>query len=861
MSRPRIWVVLAGGFAGAGALFAAIVAYAVIRAPGGQFADTFVFNLLQSQPVIGPIVEADPSLHKLMLTKTQQGYLQGGWPAATRVFWQIADSEIAAYANDQTTLDCAAAWQKERRSLLNDPHLCRALLNRLGENPSLQPHLTTANTVCEAAMIDGGKRRMTRTAPDVMSDADYATYYARTSSANNAAASPDDRIACQVAIEENDRLLALPPDIAARMLRTVLHNEARQKLDTQPRSPEPATTVVETPPPDLHCAAPGTVFTLSMHAADGLPVTWQSLGQKGWDCQLRSSVSGERGMWVETRDNPLQLLWPLAPGKTAKTSFVRPGGEDWATTWRVSEEANYWVPWGRAHAFAIEADVRGGDGSHYTFTSYWSPELGFQIGHRSQSIEGDMPQGMAPDWQAIAMDEAPRSLDGRGTSLTRKQAAEDIHYALTRAEAVHPHLYWNADRRRVLARADALITALPEPATAMDVYLALAELAGMLGDGHVALTRPSDQHGDVLSSYLHAGGGLLVATLDHPTNTGLKLYWSRTEGVAAGDVLTRINGLNAKDLFASMQRLEPGEPAFKERNVLRDFPSLLWDLGVRPPFVLDGVFANVPGHITTKGWTQPAGSAPPTREDDDGLTLKELPNSIFLLGLDRMTGPRTRFRQHLERIFTQLSKEHATGLVVDLRTNGGGSTERGEDLLAYITDKPRRASARREFRASAECRNYFAANLPVDELGEAVKTLADGASKSWDYPVASPPANALRFTGTVAVLIGPGTFSAANMLANEIADFHLATLIGRDTAEISNNYGMACPVRLPHTGMELLVPSTYFARANGDEISREDVHPDLRVPRPKDLPAGEDVDLEAARRWLLSRLNTNSASK
>ena len=55
----------------------------------------------------------------------------------------------------------------------------------------------------------------------------------------------------------------------------------------------------------------------------------------------------------------------------------------------------------------------------------------------------------------------------------------------------------------------------------------------------------------------------------------------------------------------------------------------------------------------------------------------------------------------------------------------------------------------------------------------------------------------MRFDGPVAFLIGPGTFSSANILANSIGDFHLAELIGRDTAEIPNNYGMACPVILP----------------------------------------------------------------
>ena len=52
----------------------------------------------------------------------------------------------------------------------------------------------------------------------------------------------------------------------------------------------------------------------------------------------------------------------------------------------------------------------------------------------------------------------------------------------------------------------------------------------------------------------------------------------------------------------------------------------------------------------------------------------------------------------------------------------------------------------------------------------------------------------------VAVLSVPSTFSAANVLANRIGDFKLATLTGRDMAEIPNNFGMRCPILLPRIG-------------------------------------------------------------
>ncbi len=847
--RPRLWVVLLGALAG---LAVIIVGYARLRGPDGFYADTFDTNLMQSQPLIGGIVEADPALRALFLRRTSVAYSQGGWPAATRIFAELVSSEINAYAGDQETLDCNAAWRDVLLHLRAAPHVCRAYLDRHYEDPAVQAAMAPAAAACGAMTLDGGHRRLTRSRPDVLGDADFRALTAHNLETLTPAeratltdASSDDAAYCQAGIKRSEAESRLPPDTAARYVRTQFRATAAITTDT-PR-PAPAPEAADS----LHCAAPGTLFTLNMEGQDGLPITWESLGRSGWDCRLRSSASGERGMWGDDRANPLRLMGELAVGKTTRTTTVLQEGEEQTATWTVTGFDRFWMPWGPVGAYTLEEDVTEGSRRHFTVTHYWSPELGFELGQRAVAQQGSLPDWMAPDWQLVAMEE-PGVTTERGATLAKSAAAAEIRFAMERAEAIHPNLFWYADRAAVRSREDAVIAALPDPATAMDVYLALSDITGLLGDGHISLSHPAGRRGDVLATYRKAGGKLFLA-LVKPAQTGLEIQWTGAEGLAAGDILTTINGQDAQAVFARAAALESGEPAFQQRSAGLEFPTLLWDLGIQPPFRLTGMFGGLPGQLELPGQATPPRTAASAAPDDQGIRKRDLPDGIVALDFDRMTADATKFHTRLSELFTQIAAANAKGLIIDLRRNGGGNPALGDDLLDFITGRPHRDYASTELRASPECREYFTNKYgPKSGSSQSIADLADGATQHWDIPVQPAAPNPLRFTGPVAVLIGPGTFSAADILASTISDFHLATLVGRDTAEIPTNFGDACPVRLPRTGIVLRVPSLYMVRAGGDAANREDVHPDILVPAADD-ESRDDADVTAARQWLRAR--------
>jgi C-terminal processing protease CtpA/Prc len=443
--------------------------------------------------------------------------------------------------------------------------------------------------------------------------------------------------------------------------------------------------------------------------------------------------------------------------------------------------------------------------------------------------------------------------DTRGGLVSKADAIADIHYALTRAEAVHPNLYWYIDRQSVQAREDAIIAALPDPASTMDVYLALSEITGMLGDGHVTVSRPKGNAADSLSEDLKSGGFLLAVYVE-PDVHGLRVVDSELGGVGTGDMITSINGHDANDIFNKVVVLQSGEPAFKLLGAEANFPQALWDFGIRAPFALAGTFAGKPGQVTISRSQRRAGHpnhylAP----EDQGIAGELAADGIYVIKFASMTADREKFRARLAVVFNDIAIKRPRGLIVDIRQNLGGNSGLGDDLLSYFNSKEYRPFAREVFRASAECRAYFGKLFPDDYTVSILKELHDGEEKAWSVPVRMFDRSFPQFRGPVAFLIGPGTFSSGNILANSIGDFHLAKLIGNDTAERPNNYGQACPITLPHTGIEVSVPSTYFVRANGDDSSVDDVHPDISVPARLGLAPRDDIVMAAARRWVLSQ--------
>jgi carboxyl-terminal processing protease len=161
-------------------------------------------------------------------------------------------------------------------------------------------------------------------------------------------------------------------------------------------------------------------------------------------------------------------------------------------------------------------------------------------------------------------------------------------------------------------------------------------------------------------------------------------------------------------------------------------------------------------------------------------------------------------------------------VVLDLRTNGGGFAIQ----QLRLTDR------------------LLAADLPVEIQVEAESTVTYRTKAGKKY------------SGPLAVLIGPATGSAAEVLAAALQDHHRAPLIGRSTA------GQVLTARswpLPGGG-EVEVAFADVRRMNGQRIEGVGVMPDIPImPANAEVRAGRDPALERALTELHAQVVSSSS--
>ncbi len=264
----------------------------------------------------------------------------------------------------------------------------------------------------------------------------------------------------------------------------------------------------------------------------------------------------------------------------------------------------------------------------------------------------------------------------------------------------------------------------------------------------------------------------------------------------------------------------------------------------------------------------------------------------------RLMRERTKWQRFLRETFAALAAQQVRTLIIDLRNNDGGDSSLGDDLLAYLTDRPYRPAARKYWRFSAtylpqiasadpwglsagdpameppvEYRRLFAQN-PTPEFKAWLRANAPSRARAilerhaphWlglassDSPVTetlylefSPQAPERpplpRYQGRVCFLISGCTFSSAVILANIVEDFRLGPLIGEET-KMCNQFGEPFRYTLPHSRLRIDIATAQYVRANGDATDPHGVRP--TIPVSADVHGADDPALATALQWAKS---------
>ena len=200
----------------------------------------------------------------------------------------------------------------------------------------------------------------------------------------------------------------------------------------------------------------------------------------------------------------------------------------------------------------------------------------------------------------------------------------------------------------------------------------------------------------------------------------------------------------------------------------------------------------------------------------------------------------------LKRIFSELRKVGAEGLIIDMRGNTGGSLDFAEELFSYLAPAP-----------------FYSFDRYLDINPEALKdpVIGDNFYTQFEridmragrprprraaFPVATAPER-LRFHGEVCLIVNEVSFSAATTVANMLQQTGRGKVVGQTTAgSAERSYAVYTLSLVLGDPGELILDVPLF-RLDLTGAAEGNLRPDIAVPRLReDFTAGRDAPLEAA---------------
>ena len=363
------------------------------------------------------------------------------------------------------------------------------------------------------------------------------------------------------------------------------------------------------------------------------------------------------------------------------------------------------------------------------------------------------------------------------TVLNSEQAQKDLKYVYDTVRAKHPVFLIDdgAEKRfgdvyiklrRELMDKDSV--------TVKELWEKSAELVCMLDDAHTIVTVSGTE-------YVNGGNEISKAYID--------------------GTLVSIDGISADSMKEHFKKVFPCEPqvsfyADYMFGVVLEYGSWLTLLGADVSDGIDVVFGENAKHFDMT-------DEPPERKQLELCSYKiDKENSLGIFTLNRCEMS-AEYTDRLSEFFSAVRDNNIGNIAVDLRSNGGGTTEVINEFLRYINISDYKLFGGTDIRIGGNLISYRDEITPNKHVDNA-------------------------FDGRVYVLTSQYTFSSAMDFATVIQDNGIGKVIGETPGNMPTAYGDKLSFQLPESKLLLGVSYKKFYRVDINK-SEEPLIPDCTV--------------------------------
>ena len=139
-----------------------------------------------------------------------------------------------------------------------------------------------------------------------------------------------------------------------------------------------------------------------------------------------------------------------------------------------------------------------------------------------------------------------------------------------------------------------------------------------------------------------------------------------------------------------------------------------------------------------------------------------------------------KFKVFLEKHFSYIHEKNIKNLIIDIRDNGGGSTNLSGELISCLTDKPFKLFSKILIKLSKQIEGKLRTKVKKEDEGKVVE---------FEHPDIVPNKSYQVFRGKTYLLINRNTYSTALDLAVVLQYYSLAILVGEETKDTPSGYG------------------------------------------------------------------------
>ncbi|WP_419488335.1 S41 family peptidase [Chryseobacterium bernardetii] len=490
-----------------------------------------------------------------------------------------------------------------------------------------------------------------------------------------------------------------------------------------------------------------------------------------------------------------------------------------------------------------------------------------------------------------------RHNEQRASCIPPEQLKEDVDFAYSKLQQMHPQLYWYIPKKELELKFDSLKQTINEPLTPLQFYFKLQPVIAGIREGHLSLRIPRKKFTKKE-----------IKTLEHK-----KGLFSRFEYYISGDQMYITENRD------SIEHIQPGTEILSINHIpvseyIKKYRNLISSDGYNTtfqPYFLKDLFFNY--YTAENGLADRAILETLYKGEKHTYTLSRESKSDSDLEKDKEMNKRTQERklndyvaasnsynrsfkfldkdstvayikvksfsreysdEFYKKTFAKIKKAKSDYLIIDVRNNYGGSLYEINNLYSYLTDKPFTLIKPSQVtsRDIPLRTNYFRKSNPLDYaiksisypsyfFAQAFSTYKKDGKVFYKMKADKPTKpNKETFHGKVFVLINGGSFSASSIITAKLKNDKRATLVGEETGGANDGTvaGFYSYQKLPNSeirfpiGLLLVQPNIDFSD------TKKGVTPDIEIKENlQDIIDKKDPQLD----WIRNEIGKEKAAK